>query len=531
MAERGQSVSTMYRIAGPAGLAFVAAIPVIALAALVLAAPHGLNAEGIWGDAYLWHVIGFTVMQAALSAILSVTGGLALSLALTRSGNFWGRVALLRLFGVPLSLPPLVAVLAIISIWGQSGWVHAILPAKTGFSVYGLTGILIAHVFFNMPLAARLFVARLEAVAPENWRLALSLGMPRSSVFHHIEWPVLRAVVPGAFMLVFMLCLTSFTIVLTLSGGPGTATLEVVIYQAVKFDFDLARAALLAMVQLSFIAILILAAHKLAGTFHQPFSLAQVGPPRAKRTPVQKGWDNLILVLAVAFIVLPLIALVVDGLGADLQVLFGRKQVWQALATSLILATPAALISVTLSWTILRARCEYGARYARAANLATNAILVMPVIVLGAGWFIVLHQLGIVEGAAPVIVIIVNALMAMPFAARVLAPAIKDMQAQTARLAEGLGMRGWPRMKLIEWPIMRPSIARAFAFSAALAVGDLGVIALFGSQELTTLPLLLYQSLASYRTNDAAGLALILAMLSFALLALTDKGGNNVASQ
>jgi thiamine transport system permease protein len=41
----------------------------------------------------------------------------------------------------------------------------------------------------------------------------------------------------------------------------------------------------------------------------------------------------------------------------------------------------------------------------------------------------------------------------------------------------------------------------------------LGVIAFFGTQNLVTLPLLLYQSIGSYRFNDAAGLALLLMLL------------------
>ena len=43
----------------------------------------------------------------------------------------------------------------------------------------------------------------------------------------------------------FMLCFTSFTIVLALGGGPQNSTLEVAIYQAIFFEFDLPKAALL----------------------------------------------------------------------------------------------------------------------------------------------------------------------------------------------------------------------------------------------------------------------------------------------
>ena len=42
----------------------------------------------------------------------------------------------------------------------------------------------------------------------------------------------------------------------------------------------------------------------------------------------------------------------------------------------------------------------------------------------------------------------------------------------------------------------------------ALSLGDLGVIALFGSDAVQTLPYLLLARMGSYRTADAAGLAL-----------------------
>ncbi len=48
------------------------------------------------------------------------------------------------------------------------------------------------------------------------------------------------------------------------------------------------------------------------------------------------------------------------------------------------------------------------------------------------------------------------------------------------------------------------------ALVAALAIGDLGVIALFGSPETTTLPLLLYQQLSAYLVSQAAVTAVVL---------------------
>ena len=63
-------------------------------------------------------------------------------------------------------------------------------------------------------------------------------------------------------------------------------------------------------------------------------------------------------------------------------------------------------------------------------------------------------------------------------------------------------------MRLIDWPVLRRPLLTGFAFAMALSLGDLGVIALFGSDAVQTLPYLLLERMGSYRTDDAAGLAL-----------------------
>src|SRR5690606_42104588 len=73
----------------------------------------------------------------------------------------------------------------------------------------------------------------------------------RSSDLRLIEWPVIRRNLPGMIGLLFMLCVTSFTTVLTLGGGPRATTLEVAIYQSLHFDFDPGRAVALTFTQLA----------------------------------------------------------------------------------------------------------------------------------------------------------------------------------------------------------------------------------------------------------------------------------------
>jgi thiamine transport system permease protein len=135
-------------------------------------------------------------------------------------------------------------------LWPQ-GWLASVRPAglEWTFSPYGLKGILLAHVFFNMPMATRLFLQALENIPGEQRQLAAQLGMRGWSFFRFVEWPWLRRQIPVA-ALIFMLCFASFATVLSLGGGPQATTIELAIYQALSYDYDPGRAALLAIVQM-----------------------------------------------------------------------------------------------------------------------------------------------------------------------------------------------------------------------------------------------------------------------------------------
>src|SRR5690606_24335501 len=125
-----------------------------------------------------------------------------------------------------------------------------VLGLQWSFSPYGLQGILLAHVFFNMPMATRLVLQALENIPGEQRQIAAQLGMRGVSFFRFVEWPWLRRQIPPVAALIFMLCFASFATVLSLGGGPQATTIELAIYQALSFDYDPGRAAILAMVQM-----------------------------------------------------------------------------------------------------------------------------------------------------------------------------------------------------------------------------------------------------------------------------------------
>jgi thiamine transport system permease protein len=61
-----------------------------------------------------------------------------------------------------------------------------------------------------------------------------------------------------------MLCFASFATVLSLGGGPQATTIELAIYQALSYDYDPGRAALLAIVQMACCLVLVLLSQRLS---------------------------------------------------------------------------------------------------------------------------------------------------------------------------------------------------------------------------------------------------------------------------
>ena len=195
-----------------------------------------------------------------------------------------------------------------------------------------------------------------------------------------------------------MLCVTSFTIVLTLGGGPAATTLEVAIYQALRFDFDPARA----------VALTLgadradrrggadaVAARRRSRTRCQPWRrAAPLRRGRRDRGAGQCGgwswwrcpsWPARSL------------AIVVSGPCRRLVRLAGEASVQRAGLTSLVLAT---LSGADRGRAVARRSSPCGRALERgaarrapllleqAADSGAGFVLVVPPIVIGAGWFV-----------------------------------------------------------------------------------------------------------------------------------------------
>ena len=459
-----------------------------------------------------WAALRFTLMQAALSAALSVLLAIPLARALARS-RFWGRDVTIMLLGAPFILPVLVAVLGLIAVFGQNGLLNDGLRAL-GFeplSIYGLQGVLLAHVFFNLPLATRMILLGWISLPAERIRLGQSLGLGAMARFYLIEWPMIRRILPSVFAVIFVICLSSFAVALTLGGGPKATTIELAIYQAFRFEFDFATAALLGLVQLVLSVTAAALALWLAG--HDRLGIGLDRPaPLALRPLLQRFLDMVVIGCAVVFLVLPLALLCIKGAGglADLG-----TPVWFAALRSIALALGSTALCLCFALPLATRWGEV---------IATLGIAVSP-LVLGTGLFLIVRPYVNPFDVALGVTLCVNALMSLPFALRILRPEVQAVEQNFSRLSSALGLGLWGRFRWVMLPRLRRPLGFAAGLTAALSMGDLGVIALFGDAERATLPLKLYQLMGSYRMEQAAAAAVVLLLLSLSLFWLFDRMG------
>lgn len=535
MATRSDSVNRhvilTHRTTQMPGLITAGLISLLVLGALgaLISQASDLQFTSLWQDPYLRHVTRFSFWQAFLSTLFSVLPAIPVAYALSRR-RFPGKAMLLRLFAMTLVLPVLVAVFGLLAIYGNNGLLTQWLVSLTGdkpFSIYGLQGILLAHVFLNLPLATRLLHQCLEGIPYEQHQLASHLGLSSWQSFRFVAWPRLRQQLPHAAGLVFMLCFTSFAVIMALGGGPKATTIELAIYQALRYDFDLAGGALLALWQMLLCCSLVLLTQHLAKPL--PTSSQSTGKPRPDQFDnlASKVWDWFWLSLVLLLVLPPLLAVISAGLNPQTLTLLQDPSLWQAISHSLQIALGSCLLALLGGIAILLTSRQWRLHRARwradGLELIGTVILVTPGLVISTGLFLLLRQFTDAFGAAFWVVVAVNALMALPYVLKTLSQPMLHVAQQYDPLCHSLGMHGLRRLQLVEWRALKKPLSQAMAIGFVLSLGDLSAIALFGSQDFQTLPLYLLHLLGSYQMDAAAVAALILLLLSLGLFTLVEK--------
>ncbi|MDP8051779.1 thiamine/thiamine pyrophosphate ABC transporter permease ThiP [Pasteurella atlantica] len=476
------------------------------------------NENTFWSVSESLKIIKYSIIQAGLSAVLATFLGILLARSFFYL-NFKGKGFLYRLISFVWSLPSLVVIFAVVGIWGHSGWVAQLfnyLGIKWSFSIYGLQGILIAHLLLNIPLVTKYTLEGLQLISENQFKLASQLRLTGWNYFKIVELPHLKGILPYAFSNVFLLCFTSFPIVLMLGGSPKYSTLEVAIYQAVTFEFDFTKAIILIGVQLVIGVFLQLI---MDITTRYAFSSKVITHPTQYWLPKPLGWSKLflqaVLFLQIFAIIVPLMSIVWEAV--IVSNFIGKllnPALWIAFGYSLSISIIASISVITITYLLILETRQLAFHHKKLAQSllagVTTYPLILPVFLLAVGLFLFFMETELSTSQLLLIVGLCNGLVLLPYIYRLLFSPMYQAFARYNNLAQTLNLKGVNRWWIVEKPYLIRPLINAFAFAMSASLGSFSIIAFFGTPDFSSLPYLLYQQLGSYHTEDAAVTALVL---------------------
>lgn len=472
----------------------------LALAGVGLALHPGQGQEwSYYVDAWLVNIVRFSIWQALLSAFFSTLFAIPIALVLARRvfHGQWLVKGLLNLFFI---MPVLTIVLGVVTAY--DGW----------FNVFSLKGIVVAHCYLNLPYAIRIFWERLSRISPIQYQLANTLNFNAWQRFRWLQWPVIREALRPVFVLIFLLCFSSFTVVLTMGGGPANTNLEVAIYQALKFDFDPKAAVIYAAIHglIAFSVMWFLGKR-------QGFSLEVNRHQAESAQKISIGQAILVLCLLLVLFY-PLWSLILHALS---QPFSGSTRLWLAIKTSLVIALGSSFVAVLLA--LLR---SLNKRQGRMSRFLDFGLLVLPMMVITTGLFLLALRFGMAFKITYGLIIWLNGLMAMPLILGPMQSRIASYRAQYQRLFASLDFSLWAQLRWVYFPAVVHVLPWSITLAIVLSLGDLGVAALLGSAQFVTLPILIYQAMGSYQMVLASQLTLILLLVCFILLLMAEWLGD-----
>lgn len=134
-----------------------------------------------------------------------------------------------------------------------------------------------------------------------------------------------------------------------------------------------------------------------------------------------------------------------------------------------------------------------------------------------------LEPLGIKVAFTPLGITIALIFIGLPFIVRTVQPVLEDLDAEVEEAAVMLGAGRWRTILRIVLPELTPALLTGFALAFARGIGEYGsVVFISGNMPMRTeiTPLLIMTKLESFELEQATAIALVLLVISFAMLLL-----------
>lgn len=200
-----------------------------------------------------------SLVTSVISAVVTMVVGVPLAWLLARAG---GRtVTLVRSVVItPMVLPPVVAGIALLTVFGRRGVIGSLLLEWWGLSIpFTRTAVVMAQVFVALPFLVLAVESAFRQLDPGLEDAARTLGASPLRVFTTVALPGARTAIGAGVALAWARSLGEFGASITFAGSfPGrTQTLPMSVYELVATDY---RASLVLSFAMMAVAVVVIAA-------------------------------------------------------------------------------------------------------------------------------------------------------------------------------------------------------------------------------------------------------------------------------
>ncbi|MGI5837097.1 MAG: ABC transporter permease [Chloroflexota bacterium] len=268
---------TRWHRQAPWGLLALSVLPSLFLVGPLAALAWRALPSGRWMEAFgnpiVGQALGLSLTTTMGSLALVVTLGTPMAYLLARY-SFPGRRLLDTLIDLPMVLPPAVAGLSLLLLFGRNGLLGPFLK-EAGLEVaFSTTAVLLAQAFVAGPFYIRSARAGFESVDPQLERVAATLGESDAQIFWRVTVPLAFPSLLSGAVMTWARALGEFGATIMFAGNlPGrTQTMPLAVYTAMESDLWAALTLALLLVVLSLVAMVLLriAARTMRRPVHAP---------------------------------------------------------------------------------------------------------------------------------------------------------------------------------------------------------------------------------------------------------------------
>ena len=456
---------------------------------------------------------------------------------------------------VPMAIPSLLSAIAWIQLLdSRNGFVNVALRAALGlkgdtgpFDVYSLSGMCFVQGLRLVPSAYLMLAASFRAMDPSLEEQSAMAGRGVAQTTLRVTLPIMRPALLAALIYFVIVVIESFDIPGLLGFTARVRVLSTAIYWATHSEVglpDYGLASALGAMILAVALMLMWLYHRL--TAHQERFATVTGKGYRPRQINLRAWKVPAFLFCALYVViaviLPFLMLLwtsvqpfyavpsveslarasLDGYRAIWRDAGVVRALWNTMVLALVTAVATTVLSIIVSWFVVRGRRESGAL---AGYLATVSFLPqgIPSIVIGLALIFVYIRFPVPIYGTLWIIAIAMTTRYLAFSSRTTTSALMQIHGELEEASQMAGAPWLRTLRRITAPLLAPAMINVFLWVAVHAMQELSMALMLYNPGSVVLSTVIWGMWQNGKTADAAVLGVVLSVVS-ALLLVAGQG-------